>query len=161
MMPLAQVFKSSPHRMFRGTIAAFDPGETTGSSIWQVDDNGPQLKHAKQLPTWPIEDAVHQFLQSLQLFKPTIAVFESYRVYNWKTDQHANSEVPTVQIIGSLKTCCILEGIPYTTQSAQIAKQFVTDDKLSEWGFWLKGEKHSRDSMRHAIYYILFGPKKS
>jgi hypothetical protein len=161
MMPFEQIFKSSPNRLWRGRLATFDPGETTGFSYWEVTDEGPVLKIAKQLKTWPEEDTVQQFEQTLSAFKPTLVVFEAYRVYGWKTDQHSFSDVPTIQIIGILKCLCIQKNISYLSQTAQVAKQFTTDEKLEQWGFYQKGERHSRDAMRHACYFLLFGPKKS
>lgn len=160
MMPFAQIFKSSPNKDFRGTLATFDPGETTGFSFWSINDE-PKLIASKQLKTWPIEDAVHQFQDVLLAFKPAIVILESYRVYGWKTDEHSFSDIPTVQIIGCLKTICIQHNTPYHSQSAQIAKQFCTDDKLEVWGFWKKGERHSRDAIRHGAYFILFGKKQA
>ncbi len=161
MMPFEQIFRSSPNKSWRGRLSTFDPGETTGFSHWDVTDDGPKLLSAKQLKTWPEEDAVHQFTDNLLAYKPSLVVFEAYRVYGWKTDQHSFSDVPTIQIIGILKCLCIQNNLPWFSQTAQIAKQFCTDQKLEEWGFWQKGERHSRDAIRHAAYFILFGPKKS
>lgn len=40
-------------------------------------------------------------------------------------------------------------------QMAVQAKGFVTDERLKEWGFWLPGMRHSRDAIRHGIYWLL------
>jgi hypothetical protein len=39
---------------------------------------------------------------------------------------------------------------------ASQAKAFVTDQKLKEWGFWKEGMRHSRDAIRHGLYFLLF-----
>jgi hypothetical protein len=39
---------------------------------------------------------------------------------------------------------------------AHQAKGFVTDEKLKAWGFYQKGVRHARDSIRHACYFLLF-----
>jgi hypothetical protein len=49
--------------------------------------------------------------------------------------------------------------ITYNMQTAQQAKNFVTDELLQHWGFYERGQRHSRDSMRHALYFLLFGYK--
>lgn len=41
-------------------------------------------------------------------------------------------------------------------QMAVTAKNFCTDDKLKQWGFWQAGQKHARDSIRHGCYFLLF-----
>jgi hypothetical protein len=151
--------KTGPH--FTGTLAAFDPGETTGVVTFHATLDDAQLINRHQLRTWPLEECVKSVSLFLDAVKPDAVVFESYRVYGWKTDQHSFSEVPTIQVIGSIKTLLIQRGIPYFTQSAQQAKQFVTDEKLEAWGYWHSGLKHARDATRHACYFLLFGPPKS
>lgn len=156
MISFDKIRNSAPNKAFRGRVASFDPGETTGSALFYASDTI-ELQVSKQLKTWPLESAVHQLTQHLLTFKPDVVVMESYRVYSWKTDQHSNSDIPTIQIIGCLKTLCIQQNIPFIQQSAQVAKQFVTDDKLEQWGFYKVGERHSRDAIRHGCYYLLFG----
>src|SRR5688572_13508130 len=134
MMTFNQIRSQAPYKQFRGTVLSFDPGETTGMACFVAGEEV-QLAASKQLKTWPLQDAIPTLSHVLTNYKPTIVVFELYRVYNWKTDQHANSEVPTLQVIGCLKTLCILQGLPFIAQQAQIAKQFVTDEKLERWGY--------------------------
>lgn len=38
-----------------------------------------------------------------------------------------------------------------TYQDRGLAKSTATDQRLKAWGFWLPGEEHARDAMRHAI----------
>jgi hypothetical protein len=145
-------------RPFTGRLLALDPGETTGWSLWE--NNG--LVDCGQKKTWPLTHAIDSF-QELLTLHPTIIVFESYQVYEHKLEEHTWSRVPTIQVIGCLKTLVLLHGrvfgqIPYTTQTAQVAKGFCTDDKLKQWGFWQQGMRHARDSIRHGAYYLLFGP---
>jgi hypothetical protein len=160
-MQFPETFANAPNHKFRGELLALDPGETTGVAHFSVKDAIPQLKQAQQIKTWPIDIAVSHLTGLLTAVQPNVVVFESYRVYNWKVDEHANSEVPTLQIIGCLKTLCIQRNIPYYTQSAQIAKKWSTDEKLHRWGYYQRGERHSRDAMRHGTYFLLFGPSKN
>jgi hypothetical protein len=82
---------------------------------------------------------------------------ESYQVYDWKKDEHSFSQVPTLQVIGCIKTICKILHIPYYSQTAQVAKHFCTDEKLEQWGMWKRGERHARDAIRHGCYWLLFG----
>lgn len=141
---------------FRGDILALDPGHTTGYSIWSASNEGVCIEASGQIKTWHDEDLVSHTLKPL-IHSVAVIVMESYQVYDWKKDEHSWSQIPTVQVIGCIKTICQIQGKPYYSQTAQVAKQFVTDEKLEKWGFWKKGERHARDSMRHGIYWLLFG----
>lgn len=165
---LKHVHTAKPIQPFRGRLLALDPGETTGWSVWDSHDNCTryELEGAGQLATWDkdrhsINSCVINFQRLLDTVKPDRAVLETYRVYEWKAESHAWSDVPTLRIIGSMETRLIDLGIPYSFQTAQVAKNFVTDDRLKEWSFYKRGERHSRDSMRHGLYYLLFGQPAS
>ena len=49
----------------------------------------------------------------------------------------------------------LIDTIPIAYQMAFQGKGFATDARLKEWGFWKEGMKHSRDAIRHGIYYLL------
>lgn len=163
---LTKVHQSQPPKSgkFIGRVLALDPGETTGWSIWDSHDQGTKyvMEASGQLETWDkqehnIKPCVYNFKDLLRECQPDHVVMERYAVYEWKTDSHAWSDVPTLRIIGSMETRLIDNNISYHMQTAQAAKNFVTDDKLREWDFWKKGERHARDSMRHALFFLLFG----
>jgi hypothetical protein len=139
-----------------GILMALDPGQTTGVAVFEDG----KLKDQLQIKTWPMVDCVQSFRHIFDVHKPKCVVFESYQVYEWKTEDHTWSQIPTVQVIGCIQTLLILQNIPYFTQTAQVAKQFVSDEKLEEWGYWFKGIRHARDAIRHGLYFLLFGPSK-
>ena len=141
-----------------GTLLTLDPGETTGYALWDMKE-GTLLKSG-QIRTWPEVEWL-SFQSQFNNFLPTIVVFESYQVYEWKTEDHTWSQIPTVQTIGMLKFLCLQHSIPFYSQTAQIAKGFCSDEKLEQWGFWKKGERHARDAIRHGVYFLLFGPSKA
>ncbi len=142
-------------------LACFDPGEITGYALFESGIDYARLLKWDQLKSWPLEQSVENFPKSL-LIEPAVTqcIFESYQMYSWKEKEHHFSDIPTVQIIGCLKTLCIQNLIPYKTQTAQVAKQFVTDAKLEAWGFWKPGMRHSRDAIRHGCYHLIFGHTK-
>lgn len=156
--------KPRPNGPFKGRLLSLDPGETTGWSIFDSHDNSThyELATCGQLVTWDkvrdsIYPCVQNFPQLLALYQPDRVVIESYRVYDWRSDDHKWSDVPTLRIIGSIETRLVDAIIPYSFQTAQVAKQFVTDERLKSWGFYQRGERHARDAIRHALYHITFG----
>lgn len=156
VMYYAQIRKN-PSLKDEGVLLALDPGETTGYAVFKEG----QLKDQGQIKTWPMVECVQNIAHLIDVHKPTRVVYESYQVYEWKTEDHSWSQIPTVQVIGCLQTLLILNDIPYWTQTAQIAKQFVTDQRLEDWGMWFRGIRHARDAIRHGTYFLLFGPSKT
>lgn len=149
--------RKNPALRFEGTLVALDPGETTGVAVFKDG----KLADSYQAKTWPIQECVKSISTILDVHKPKACVFESYQVYEWKSDDHKWSQIPTIQVIGSIQTLCLLREVPWHTQTAQVAKQFVTDQRLKDWGLWVTGARHARDATRHGCYFHLFGPKNS
>jgi hypothetical protein len=128
-------------------ILGLDPGDSTG---WCFFYDG-LMKHTGEVP------GVHEEMDRLmERLKPDLVVFELYRIYSWKVKQHANSDVPTLQLIGQIKLLCDQKGIPWVSQSAAQGKGFVTDDKLKRWSWYFDGAGHAMDSIRHVCQWILF-----
>lgn len=142
---------------FKGRLLALDPGETTGWSMFSATAEKVSLTEQGQICTWPQKDMVENLTKLIDHHQPDLIVHEVYAVYEWKADSHSWSQVPTLHVIGCLETLCHQKGIPYLWQTAQIAKNFCTDDRLKEWGFYIKGQRHARDSIRHGTYYLMFG----
>lgn len=131
-------------------LLCLDPGETTGWTLFEAG-NLTATGQTRTIDGWNV---IHQLFEDT---KPTMVVFENYRVYAHKLERHSNSEVYTVRLIGVIEFMCeMLYGIPHYNQMAQQAKGFVSDEKLKAWGFYKKGSRHARDSMRHGIYFLLF-----
>lgn len=158
-IPPFQKFVENP---FPGRLITFDPGETTGYSSW----TNSELVEAGQLATHTVKEAVpfleqwidHQIDYRLGS-DHKLVVMEEYRVYAWKTDDHAQSTMHTSRLIGAMESMCIRRGIPYVMQGAGMAKPYATDVKLKAWNFWQRGERHARDAIRHGVYYLCKGKK--
>jgi hypothetical protein len=148
-------FKAFVKNPFAGRLVTFDPGQTTGYSIW---DNR-ELTECGQLATFPVNksvDMLERWIREKEVASPTSevrVVIEEYRVYQHKTEQHAQQDMHTSRLIGCLETLLVLRGIRYEMCGAGLAKTFATDDKLEAWGFWKRGQKHARDAIRHAVYW--------
>lgn len=141
-------------------LMAIDPGLTTGFSIFDYvgevhDSSLYRLNEAgiivvNEFTGWdPIIDKIQQK-------NPSILVLEDYRIYASKSKEHTFSRVDTIRIIGAIEFVCKHDGIPLVKQMAGMAKGFVTDEKLKEWGLYKGINRHARDSVRHAIYFMLF-----
>lgn len=138
-------------------LLVLDPGHTTG---WTVFEKG-ELTASGQINTIEKWENIDNLFNDVQ---PTMVLYENYRVYAHKLERHSNSEVFTVRLVGVIEFLCdVMWQIPHYNQMAHQAKGFVTDDKLKAWGYYVKGQRHARDAMRHGLYFLLFakelGPK--
>lgn len=145
---------------FRGKLLVFDPGETTGWAFFECSDIAIILVDAGQITTWPLDKGVEEVTRLVSTYCPDFLVYESYHVYDWKLDQHSFQEVPTIQVIGMIKTICIQSRIRYHTQNAQTGKGFCKDEKLKQWGIYIPNLRHAMDAVRHGAHFILFGLPK-
>jgi len=153
---LHNLIKQVKKHDFRGRLAVFDPGETTGFAIFERGEDHTTLIHTAQLDTWPLEQNIN-VLHDAFACNPKHVVYEAYHIYKWRLQEHTFSEVPTIQLIGIIKYLCILRDIPYTKQTALTGKSFCTDSKLEYWGLYHPGQIHARDAIRHGCQFLLFG----
>lgn len=153
----------SPRRLLR--VLALDPGETVGVAVF----DGPNCVMLAQAPVLANEAGelqagplINELRRIICKWDPKVIVCEEYRVYRWKAKQHVQSDLFTPRLIGGIEYVCDELKKPLIKQTAHIAKTFVTDDKLKVWGLYTPsaGKKHARDAIRHAIYFLIFGPSK-
>jgi hypothetical protein len=133
-------------------ILGIDPGETTGIALLL---NGAILEQ-DQIKTDDLGNSVYKLNDLITTIKPDVIIYEDYRVYEWKSDDHKWSSVHTPKLIGVIICLCEINNLAYGTRMASSVKSFVTDDKLKDWGLYIKGKRHARDAIRHAVYQSVF-----
>lgn len=141
-----------------GKVLCLDPGHTTG---WCLFEDG-ILKNWGQVDTvidrkgnnegrvdyFALEDLFYNI-------EPAFVICEDYRVYPHKLERHTGSQVLTIRVIGQIEYLSFASRIPIFFNMASTAKGFVTDEKLKKWGMWQPGMRHSRDAIRHGVYFTL------
>lgn len=168
-------FEKFVKKSYSGRLITFDPGQTTGYSIW---DNQ-KLVERGQLNTYDVRLSVKWLNEWLRYNLPTDVSdeertwlkshgkevlsnqprenlhvrIEEYRVYGHKTESHAQDDMHTSRLIGCFEALLTLQGITYSMCGAGLAKNFATDEKLKAWSMWATGQKHARDAIRHGIYF--------
>ena len=134
------------------TLWALDPGLTTGFSFFQ---EGELFGHG----TINWKEPTAGFYHLTALIKnnfPNVVVCEDYRLYANRVNAQLGSQIPTIKIIGAIEILCSRNEIPLFKMMASQAKGFATDEKLKEWGYYKKVNRHSRDSIRVGCHWILF-----
>lgn len=138
-------------------LLCLDPGKTTG---WCLFENGRLTKWGQVDDCYDDKNIdVKGLLDLFAELQPDFILYEDYRVYSNKLDRHSYSPVMTVRLLGVIETYCQMNNIPSHKQMATTAKNFCTDAKLEQWGFWQKGMRHARDAIRHGCYFLLFYKK--
>lgn len=140
-------------------LLALDPGHTTGWSLWEEG----KMTTCGQLD-WVVDRKgqnegrvdYHAIIAFFNDIQPDCVIYEDYRVYAHKLERHTHSQVLTLRIIGAIETLATMGNVPAFKQMAATAKGFCTDPLLKRWGFWEKAQRHSRDSIRHGAYFLLF-----
>lgn len=144
-------------KLFPGLLLTFDPGEATGACLFDcILPNKPAMIYHGQFTSAPVEYGAKEIESRIVKFRPSTVLYERYLVYSWKSAAHSWDVLHTPQLIGAIKTICTQQNIPTRSQMAQHAKEFCTDDKLKEWNYYIKGQRHTRDAIRHALYFLLF-----
>lgn len=131
-------------------LLAIDPGETTGIAFFINGELTKDMQCSINL------NKLMPLMQLIKEINPEIVVCENYIVYGSKVRMHAWNKLITPQIIGAIRFICELNKVKFYTQLASTAKGFCNDNKLKEWGYWIKGHEHSRDSIKHGCYFLLF-----
>jgi hypothetical protein len=159
---LYKAYIRNPELRFEGKLLSLDPGETLGWSSWQCTKDDVKLLEYGQWLCTPFDtNGIPAVIRLIERVMPDHIVYEDYKVYSFKSAAHSWSALHTPQLIGCIRMLCQQKGLKPSKQMAQEAKGFCTDDKLQEWGYWLKGNKHARDAIRHALFYLLFRHKSS
>lgn len=152
--------KTPPER-----ILGLDPGHTTGTCFFErgvltdwkqivTIEEDPLKRHGQLREIWSAID------QLIEYYDPTLIVCENYRIYEHKLQQHANSGVETLRLIGGIDYYAESHRIPIRYQMATEHKGFCTDKKLQQWGYWQPGMRHSRDAIRAVTYHLLFNKEE-
>jgi hypothetical protein len=136
-------------------LLAMDPGHTTGLAVFI---NG-SLYKSSQIRTHPMDAAIDVMKRIISRTGWKHIVYENYRVYSDKRDQHVNSEVHTVRLIGVIETFAQISGVSTSNQMAATVKGFFTDERLRQFGYYKPGFPHANDAVRHGCYYLSYGCK--
>lgn len=147
-------------------VLAIDPGETTGYVIANVEDKktfqileqGEKIHFDKSRDKEPRLLELYNWLKEVD---PDILIIENFKLYAHKASAQIGSEFIPVQLIAIAKFWAEKNKKPYHLQMASQAKGFVNDEKLKFKNLYYKGYKHSRDAMRHLIYFLQFGYNKA
>ncbi len=128
------------------TIVAIDPGKTTGWAIRHASGH----REAGQ-----IEGAVMAMAWVWSVFNSAHGSSPVLVVENFVPRGGALTTQPdALHIIGFIKGMCHIYGWGFILQSPAEAKSFSTNEKLKRAGWWVVGQDHARDALRHLMRHL-------
>lgn len=130
-------------------LIAFDPGKTTGVSLWQYDSETP-LTH---IGHGQIEGGLDGFLEYFYpkgMFLPWDVIVSESFVLDGRTP---NPDVTPLKIEGALESHAHRTSALLRLQRNNF-KAHVDNDLLKKFNLYWPGQQHAMDSARHALAYM-------
>ena len=134
-------------------VAALDPGKHCGFAFMELGDK----LHQCGL----VMDDYHyvsELLDMIDRFNPNVLVIEDFRLSPHKAMQQSWDKMETPRIIGILDYWAWQRGLPVIFQQPS-TKQAFPDARLKKMGLY-QSNIHTRDAIRHGLYFLHFGLKK-
>lgn len=138
-------------------VIALDPGGTTGWALFQVHPEAmggdPEIPVMSNIEYWNAgqfrgnqDDQVDQILGLVAEWPQARLVTEDFKL------RQLDAVLDPVEINAIIRR----EVRPryWVKQMPSLAMTTVTDERLKAWGFWIPGQEHARDAIRHSITFL-------
>lgn len=134
----------------RVRVLALDPGKTTGVAEW----GGEEPPMTDQIVGFEATLlVVAQWLGEWEVGEDRAVVMEDF-VITPATGKKSRQNF-SLELIGAVRWMCLQHKVKFVLQTASEAKAFVTDDRLKHIGWWVKGQDHARDALRHLLLFLI------
>ncbi len=139
-------------------ILSIDPGETTGYVILEFKGKKiPLIPSTREILIGSGEIKLWVGLEELISFhQPKVIIYESFKLYPWKTKSQSWSNFLTVEVIGIIKYLCETKFCLKLVEQTPSLKKFYDDKKLKKCNLYKNFSPHIRDALRHGLYYLDF-----
>lgn len=145
-------------------VIGIDPGGTTGWARLTIPRKSMYGDADPQILEWDAGqfygdedkqvDSLAQYIRATQGLSYQIGpavIVEAFRNMTNVDDDAVFSPVRIGAKLVYAQHLGKLDAARIVFQDRSIAKTTMTDDRLKRLGYWLPGEEHARDAMRHAI----------
>ena len=129
-------------------ILGIDPGGTNGLVIARLPENAPlQVVDHRQITD------LMAFAEFVESVLPCIDLVICERFIAQNTAFVADAPA-ACEPIGIVKFLAYIHRVPLELPAPQ-ARLAVTDQALKDSGYWIKGEEHARQALRHVLAYTM------
>lgn len=138
-------------------VVSLDPGGTTGWAVFSVHPEAmsgdPDIKILPNILFWAAgqfsglrNSQVDEIRDLIAEWHDARLVSESFRV------RQLNAVLEPDRINAILEYVLRPRYLVY--QEPGLAMSTVTDDRQKDWGFWVPGQEHARDAIKHNITFL-------
>jgi hypothetical protein len=129
-------------------VIAFDPGETTGFVVAEID---PDLSQEIKV----LQSGILSMWRGAQelLFRHGAEMFivEEFRIYPSKARTFSNSTIVPARVIGALQFLAECNEVLFVEQSSAVGKAMRIEQAVYD----ALGNRHAADAYRHIMAYVL------
>lgn len=151
----ADPFLDDPEQSYN--VIALDPGGTTGWSIFCIHPEAmtgdPDVPVLSNVLSWTAgqfsgkqDDQIDQVVELINSWPSARLVTEKFIL------RQLNAYLDPVEINAALRWA--IRPRYFVEQQASLAMSTVTDDRQKSWGFWIPGQEHARDAVKHNITFL-------
>ena len=128
-------------------IIVLDPGETTGKTTWEFQNNYLRLLDGELIENyleynWNI------------LLEYDLVLIEDFLLYPNKSERMIFNRFVPAKILGIVEYICYKNKIPLEKQRAIDIKKFISLKVLKDLKCWFPSE-HLKDSSKHCLTYFV------
>lgn len=138
-------------------VLALDPGGTTGWAVFEVHPDAmggdPDIRIMSNILFWEAgqftgkqDDQIDAIVDLVNHWPHARLVTEDFKL------RQLNAQLDPVEINATLRWA--IRPRYWVKQHASLAMATVTDDRQKAWGYWLPGQEHARDAVKHAITFL-------
>ena len=128
----------------RDLIIAVDPGKTTGIAVYDATNKS-------LIGTEQIGD-LYDTITYIEDWMYTTIVCESYTIT--PATMKKSRQNYSLEMIGVLRYLTQKHDAKFLLQTPAAAKSFSTDDKLKRLDWYVPGQDHANDALRHLLLYL-------
>lgn len=153
----AEVWAEDPEETAGYQVLSLDPGGTTGWAVFQVIPEAmggdPAIPVLSNVLWWTAgqfsgkqDDQIDHIIELIQSWPNARLVTEDFKL------RQSTAYLDPVEINAVLRWA--LRPRYLVKQTAQLAMGTVTDQRQKDWGFWIPGQEHARDAIKHNITFL-------
>lgn len=133
---------------------AVDPGGTVGWAMLELDPDADSIDLTRIVAG---QTAHRPFLDWCRdsIARDWVVFLERFFITARTATLSTEGTHATLDSIGTIKSLCRWAGAELHLQTANDAKNFVTNGQLKTLGLWVPGADHARDAERHLLYGLV------
>lgn len=154
MDPNSTEFDGDPEQYI---VLALDPGGSTGWSVFGVHPEAmtgdPEFRVLDNVLWWTAGEFTGKQDDQIDQIVALVGSWPSARLV---TEDFAIRQVGVLLDPAEINAAVRWATRPryWVKQHSNLAMKTVTDDRQKAWGFWIPGQEHARDAVKHSITFL-------